>query len=353
MTSRKNAGKMRAVLAFSLLIFFAQTASAQINTGKSATEFAVFAKRDVTFEAYSSALGDVYAGEDVNLEFAYGIQRTDRNQGDFYAGRDFNTFGGLHDIDGSVWANRHIDFDTDFGVEVTGNAVYGNSITSNAASIVEGSIAQQTNSVPNLRLPEIASFSAGSSDFVELSGQNVVTLAPGAYRDVRLTSQTDELHLSSGDYYMRNLETWISTELHFDLTHGAINVYIEEDAFFESGLTTFLNGVEIVSTSDTPPANVELASLVTFEVHEDVTIDSGFLSTFAGTIFTPFGDVNIDTQSFYGSIISGRNVSGDFYIEHHASNRLAIPEPNSCWILGMGVAIWAVGRRRQKRQIQV
>lgn len=319
-----------------------------------ATDFALFAERDITLESYSTVLGDTYTASNLNVEFAFGIQRPERNQGDFFAQGDVMVTGGLHDFDGSLSANGSISFETDFGVDVTGDATYGNSISTNASSIVAGAITQTLDTVPTIGLPPVRTFSVGPENYSELPGEDVVVLAPGAYRNVSLTSQTDELHLSSGDYYMRRLDTWISTELHLDLTNGPINVYVENDVFLESGLTIFVNGEEVSHTSVTPPVNVGLASDVTFEVHGDFTIDDGFLSSFFGTVYTPFGDILVDTQGFYGSMISGRGIRGDFYIEHMPSNRLAgpaVPEPATyamamLGLMGLGAISW-----RRKRAV--
>ena len=316
------------VYALAIAVVCPTLAMAQLSPGASATDFAVFAGRDVTLESYSTVLGDVYAAEEININFGYGIQRPERNQGDFYSLGNISTIGGLSDVNGDMWANGSITFGSS-GVDVIGNATYGASISGNAGTIVQGTINHAANSVPTLSLPPITQFSAGAEDYVEIDGQDAVVLPPGSYRDVSLTSKTDELHLSSGDYFMRRLDAWISAELHLDLTDGPINVYVANDVFFESGLRVFVNDEELSLTDKNPPLNVDLAELVTFETHGDFTIDKGFLSSFFGTVYAPYGNIEVDTQGFYGSMISGRNITGDFYIEHHPSSRLAVPEPSS------------------------
>ncbi len=340
------------VLAATLFSLGGASKEAAATPPSSATDYALFAERDITLESYSTILGDSYTASNLNIEFAFGIQRPDRNQGDFYAQGDILTTNGLSDINGSLFANGAIAFDS--VIDVFGDATYGSTISANAPSVVDGAITQSPDSVPNIGLPAVTGFSSGLENYVEQPGENVVVLAPGAYRNVSLTSQTDELHLSAGDYYMRRLDTWISTELHLDLTGGPINVFVENDIFMESGLKVFVNGEELLqSTSSPPPSNASLASDVTFEVHGDFTIDSGFLSSFFGTVFAPFGDIVVDTQGFYGSMISGRSIRGDFYLEHHASNRLSgstVPEPSTYAMAVLGlVGLGVVARRRRKR----
>jgi hypothetical protein len=68
---------------------------AQLAADTSATAFAVFATEDVTLESYSTVLGDVYAGADILVDFALGIQRESRHSGNYFAFRDIKTTGGL------------------------------------------------------------------------------------------------------------------------------------------------------------------------------------------------------------------------------------------------------------------
>lgn len=335
------------VCGFGIAFGFPSLGFAEINSNTQATEFAIFAGGDVNLESYSTVLGDTYAGHNANISFALGIQRPDRHLGNYYAVQDIVTTGGLSDFNGNLSANRNIFFDSN-GVDVNGNAIYGNEISSNASSIVNGSIQKVPNSVPILSLPDATTFSAGSNDYNELPGQDTVTLTPGSYRNVSLTSKTDQLHLSSGDYYMRRLDTWISTELHLDTTGGPINVYVANDVFFESGLNVFINGEEISSSLAIVPQNVDEAHKVTFEVHGDFTIDPGFLSNFFGTVFVPFGNVEVDANNFFGSIISGQDVTGNVYIEHYASHRLmTVPEPGFA-IISFAAPVCLLSRRGRR-----
>jgi hypothetical protein len=313
----------------------------------SATQFALFSMGDIRLEAYSAAVGDVYSGGNTTLDFAYGIQRPTRNQGNFYSAGNFSTLGGLHDINGSVFSNGSISFETDFGVEVTKNATYGTTISSNASQIVDGIIAQASNSVPLIGLPNVTSFSHGTIDFTEKPGQSSVFLAPGSYRNVNLTDSTNDLHLSSGNYFMRTLQTFSSTTIHLDLQNGPINVFVANSISFDSGLDFIVNGIPVSSASQNAPSNVDLAQLVTFETHGTFELDAGFLNTFFGTVYAPFGNVTVDSQEFYGSIITGRDFSGNAYIEHKPSLRLSsVPEPHSAVLSGIAILLLGARSRR-------
>ncbi|MCS7465415.1 PEP-CTERM sorting domain-containing protein [Stieleria sp. ICT_E10.1] len=322
------------------------TASAQVATDAKATDFAIYAGQMVTLDTYSTVLGDVYARENISVEFGYGIQRPSRNRGNFYAVEDIVTTSSLIDINGDLFANRDISFNS--GTDVIGNATYGRDISANASSVVTGTVTQASNTVASIAMPHTTDFVAGSVDY-NLAGQEVVNLAPGSYRSVDLSgSSLDELHLTSGDYFLRNLTLGISTDLYLDLSGGQINVYVEDDVDLGTGLQLYINGTEFVDPGDNPPPSfVDLASEVTWEVHGDFEIGSGFLNEFFGTVYTPDGNISVDTQAFYGSMIAGRNVSGDFYLEHYASSRLtAIPEPSAALVLLLGGMMMIRSRRR-------
>jgi len=325
------------------------TASAQLGSDAKATDFAIYAGQMATLDTYSTVLGDVYARENISVEFGYGIQRPSRNLGNFYAVEDIVTTSSLIDINGDLFANRDIEFLD--GTDVVGNATYGRSISANASDVVTGVVTQASNTVASIAMPDTTDFVAGSVDY-DLADQQVVNLAPGSYRSVDLSgSSLDELHLTSGDYFLRNLTLGISTDLHLDLTGGQINVYVEDNVNLGTGLQLFVNGTEFVDPGDNPPPSfVDLASDVTWEVHGDFEIGSGFLNEFFGTVYTPDGNISVDTEAFYGAMIAGRNVSGDFYLEHFASNRLtAIPEPAAAFVLLLGGVTVICSRRRMSK----
>ncbi|PAY19296.1 hypothetical protein CKO51_11820 [Rhodopirellula sp. SM50] len=326
--------------------FLQTTGSAQVTADAKATDFAIYAGQMVTLDSYSTVLGDVYARENISVEFGYGIQRPSRNRGNFYAVEDIVTTAGLTDINGDLFANRDISLSS--GTDVIGNATYGRDISANASSVVTGTVTQASNTVASIAMPHSTAFTAGSVDY-NLAGQEVVNLTPGSYRSVDLSgSSLKELHLTSGDYFLRNLTLGISTDLYLDLTGGQINVYVEDDVNLGTGLQLYVNGTEFVDPGDNPPPSfVDLASEVTWEVHGDFEIGSGFLNEFLGTVYTPDGSISVDTQAYYGSMIAGRNVSGDFYLEHYASSRLtAIPEPSAALVLLLGGMTMFRSRRR-------
>jgi len=127
--------------------------SAQISTGTAATDFAIFSGRDVTLGDSSNILGDIYAGENLIVNQAVGISGSGSHLGDYFAGEDIRFLAGITNTFGNISASQAIDFTTDFGVEVSGSATYGTSITSNATNIVQSGISQQPNTVAAIPLP--------------------------------------------------------------------------------------------------------------------------------------------------------------------------------------------------------
>ncbi|WP_442483015.1 hypothetical protein [Aeoliella sp. SH292] len=312
-----------------------QRTQAALASDRAATDFAVFSKKDIRLETYSTVQGDVYAANDILIDFALGIQEPERHRGDYYAGRNLTTSGGLHDFEGSLWANGSIQFQTGFGVDVTGDVTYGNTFT-NVGNIA-GTINRVGNTVPDLRLPMATPFSPGTLD---LTINDDRILAPGSYGDVIFRGLYDELHLSGGDYYFNSLTKSSSAYLYLDLTNGPINIYIAEDLIVDPYLFVYVNGVPIGAS--TPLSIQQLASDVLFEVHGEAIVETGGIGSFFGTLFTPFGDATLRGRDFYGSVISGGAVNLEGYIVHYPSNTLAVPEPPSTFA-GMVAAVLVLG----------
>jgi hypothetical protein len=304
--------------AFALLSFAAPAFAFVASQPLRAVDYGIFSQGDLTLQTYSTTLGDVFSGGNLNLEFGYGIQ-TPENLGDMYARGDVQ-LGSLIEINGRVHANGSVSGVGDFGNDIAGGVVSG------------------PNSVAPVPLPPPTSFTPGSIDVVQ-GGD--FTLLPGAYGDVAQTGLFDNVYLSSGDYYLRSLSLDGHTRLHLDLTGGPINVFVQEDVFIDSGTNVFVNGVEMGGGNDASIRH--LASQVLLETHDDVTMDSGFLSYWFGTVFAPFGSVQMDTQEFYGAVIAAGPVAVETYLQHYPSHYLSnvVPEPAGIALAGIALALYS------------
>jgi hypothetical protein len=321
------------MLAVGLAGVLGMLTSAREGRAASAVDYAIYGAQDVTLESYSVVLGDVYAGRDLSLLFGYGIQRTDRNAGDMLAWRNLSV-GGLSEIDGNLNANGNVSLE--YWVDVTGNVTYGNAYQQTGSpGTIGGVTSQQASTVPLVAMPPATTFSAGGPN----TAGNMLDLLPGTYGNVVVNGSSGALHLRAGDYYLSSLTMTSSQSLHLDLNAGqSIRVFLQGDMDLGGNLSVFVNGQDV--GNGLTGATRDLAANVLFESHGNVEIGSLF-DSFFGTVFAPQGTVTGSTQYFYGSIIAGGTVSGDFYIEHVPS--AVVPEPYSFATGACGVMLLCVG----------
>ena len=282
-----------------------------------ATDYAIFSTDDVTLETYSVVGGDVYSGRNLTLDFGYGIQDTDLNAGDMFVRGNYLQES-LSDVNGFVFVNG--DASLEGSAEIHGNLTYGGTYTGDVDD-VSGSLQQQSDPVGEIAVPPATEFTVGTNSIV--TDEDLV-LAPGSYRDVIMTGLFTDLTLTSGDYYMRQLDLQSSINVSLQIIDDQpINVFIEGNADFGRGLDFFVNGVEI--GTEAGDAVAELAQLVMYEVHGDVTVVATGVSAFFGTIFAPDGNVTLNVLNMHGSIISGRPVLAEVYLDHQPSQYLTPP----------------------------
>lgn len=309
-------------------------------------DYAIFSTDDVTLDSYSAVGGHVYSGRDLTLAFFYGGQRPTLTSGSMYAGRDIA--GGLMvRVNGDMYANQNVSLDA--ATEIDGNVTYGNTITYDNRDDIFGDVIYSPNSVPSVSLPPSTNFTYGT---VDVSSDTTQHIYPGSYRNVVQGGLFEELHLYSGDYYMRSLQVNGSADIYLHMEGGPINIFSAYDIYMDSGTDFYVNGERVIDSNVN--LNRDLAHDVFFETHGDFTIDSGFLSYFYGTIFAPDGNVVLDLEDMYGSIISGRPVTAEVYLDHYAPNYLvgpAIPEPSAlAALLGMAMTGLVLGHFRGRRK---
>lgn len=289
----------------------ASSAFATISISPDFRDYAIVAADDVVLQTYSVVNGDVFAADDLTLEFGYGIQRP--NVGSMYAG-------------GNVVINLLSD--------VNGNVIAGGSIAPSSLVNVTGTVQAFSSAIPAMTLPAATAFLPGT---LNISDNDGFTLLPGSYGDVAYTGLFDDIYLSSGNYYLKSLQILNSCDVHLDLTNGPIKVFIKDDFRVERYMDVFVNGVEI--NESTPVSINQLASQVLFEVHGEADVDAGPIGAFFGTLFAPYGGVDIVARDVYGSIIANGSVNAETYLTYRPSQFLAVPEPGAILLLTSALAV--------------
>ena len=306
-------------------------------------DYAIFSTDDITMKSYSAVGGDIYSGRDLNLDFFYGGQRPALNQGNMYARRDINGESMVR-VNGDVYANDNVTFTT--SLQISGNVTYGDTLTYGSGGVIQGSTIHSPNSVPIVSLPAMTDFTYGTVDIYSDGDQQ---LFPGSYRDVVHDGLFKEFHLYSGNYYMKSLQVLKHADIYLHMENGPINIFSDRNIQMDSGADFYVNGERVIDTNTN--LNRDLARDVFFETHGNFTIDPGFLNYFFGTIFAPDGTVTLDLQDMYGSVIAGRAISMDGYVDHYTSNYLAqtVPEPSTLTLLAAGcVTLLLLARVRRR-----
>ena len=159
--------------------------------------------------------------------------------------------------------------------------------------------------------PSATSFVAGTSNIVNLTAP----LTVGSYSNITLGSG-DTLTLTSGVYYLNSITLSGTATVNLNTTGGQIKVYMTGDA-----------------NLDGRDANVIGSNGIYWEVHGDWTQGGG--TSWAGTLFVPFGTANIGSGSGVTDF-TGQIWANTVNIEHGVT--VMIPEPSTITLGLIGLA---------------
>ena len=137
--------------------------------------YTIVGENGVSLNSYSTVLGDVYSGGNLNLQFGYGIQQPSQNAGNMLSTGNVNV-GLLTDVTGNISANGGVSLNGDD--TITGNVIYGTSYsTALTGNQVTGTVTNAANTVPAISLPSPINFTPGTNNITTASN---LTLAQAA-----------------------------------------------------------------------------------------------------------------------------------------------------------------------------
>jgi hypothetical protein len=254
-------------------------------------------------------------------------------------------------VAGNVGANGDVSagLSVNIGGTVTLTGSYTQGSFSSNGGVVNGSVNPQPKTYTPVALPPATTFTSGGQN-VTLNTFNDVTLAPGKYGALSLAGSTD-LHLTGGDYYFVSIaSTGTFFDLHLDLTHGPINVFVTGDVDFRR-IRPIVNG------GDYKLVDPALAGGVYLESHGNISMTGEFF----GALYAPTGDVTTGTiGAVTGSILAGRDAiigsatsiedGSTTYVasEYLAAAVAAVPEPTGAVTLGIVGVITLTSRHRRR-----
>jgi hypothetical protein len=254
-------------------------------------------------------------------------------------------------ITGLVGSNTNVQLGGGSGV--TGDTRSGDSVVLNNGAFVTGTITNpgtfthavsstfgaHAMAMPDLpSLPPATVFSSGGTSFSLGNGANL-TLTPGSYGSISLGGAS-KLNLQSGNYFFDSLSSGNGLDLKFNLSGGAIKLFVTGKANFGS--------VDVLLT------NGGSASDIFLEAHGSGTnvFKAGGGSDWLGTVFAPNGEIHFGgggcCSSFHGDFWSGLDVN----IEHAVTGTpVPTPEPATLFLLGSGLLGLTAWKRMRMRRL--
>jgi len=180
-------------------------------------------------------------------------------------------------------------------------------------------------------LPDATAFSAGGGSLFVHRGHSTVGLTPGSY-DVLRIGTGNVLELTAGDYYFNSF-TLRSGKVHFDVSDGAIHVFVQGDVRIGHGRDARVIGGE--------------PGQVWFETHGNFNKPGG---TWVGGVFAPFGTISFGNGSNPTYIETPGLWAREIDIEHRVTIRHnPVPEPDSSVLFGAGLLLLVGATLRSAR----
>lgn len=235
--------------------------------------------------------------------------------------------------EGKIHSNQAIHFDAGEPGTHTGNISAVGKITIEKNNTIIGDVtagdklylfgdatvtgAKSENASINPITVQEPSFSANNADQTAPKKGKLV-LPPDTYGKVKALKNS-ELHFSTGNYYLKELDTDRKSRLIIDVAAGPVNIYVIDDLDFDDGVE-----VEIL------PSGQNGTRFVTFTTLQTHKVDFGKSSLVLGSILAPKAKVQLTKGSVFKGAIYAQsiNVQNEVpFLHHDAVTPLPKPAP--------------------------
>ena len=194
---------------------------------------------------------------------------------------------------------------------------------------------KKTPTIPTLpKFPAITSYTSNGTDDVTATR----ILAPGNYRDMKLTGNKKVTFSGPGDYYFKSIHNKSSNTLEYDFkntTSGNIRIYVVGDVDLDKATASLKNGGSASRIYLEVHGNGSTTSISTYSF----TIANGSSNSMSwlGTVWAPYAAINIGSgtgsSSVKGALLSaaqvnirsGVNINFEPYIGFNLTNSDIIP----------------------------
>ena len=251
--------------------------------------YLIVANENVKFDGTLLSDGDIHSNGDI----AFHNDEKGTHTGNLSAVKDITIDKGVT-IDGDATAKRIYEFG-----DITGT------VTDKAT-------------VAEIPLP-VLNFTAGGPDKTAPK-KGSLTLAPGTYGKVKVEKKST-LYLTSGDYFMDELDTDNFAKVVIDVSGGPVNINVVKDLEID-------DAVEIVID----PGGDSNSDLLTFSTMQKNKVDIGKYTKVLGNIIAPKAEVHFSDESQFRGTVCADKVTveeGVPFLHHNSPSALpkrVVPE---------------------------